>query len=450
MDPLIFSEAEAHERFNFHMFYENTFVTMKKNTPHFISGLDADMLFSIFKTRYPNTELSADIIRHILVFGGYMDNSEGRVYCAIRKETFSAWPKETQKYILNYADYANTFDFRQMMIEDAGLVSPFGDIVDEGVKLFMWNQLYWRNFKYYHAMPIRFRKAPQGAIYRHYQSYCLKRGYKPATQAQLIDAIVKKGGVKAKGYYNGVAGLNVFTNVFIPFTPEDSIWSIEEGVAVITLDGKQIFNDGRLVQNFSEDGLTAYLNSRLELNHEPRTTQEEEIKVYTDTGTKTKSPAQIIPRGKTKSKAATSNTDNDGCGEDANSGSILPVTSNQGDEIPVRVDTSSIRESECASDTVTDTSTDVSTSSSDVDNHCEEEPDLIDEAESNTTGTEDPAGMPTADEIVKQLVMLCTMFPASVAKKDIQTYLISMQQEFPEIGDVQDYWDLLQVALKEQ
>jgi hypothetical protein len=265
MYPEIFSADEQRERFRFHIFYNQAFITKKGSSQHFYTGLTADLLLSMFRTMYPDTSLTLDIVQHILRFGGYFDNPTGLVYCNINEMSFSALPPKTQQRILDYSNYANTLSFRQKLLGHDIVVSDFGVIIDVGLRLFLSNVIFQqKNFKYFNMIPKSFNKVSQYALYSLYQSFCYKQGYKPMSKHFFAEALVKKGCRKAKGYYMGTSGVNVFDNIFAPWTEEDMQWSIEEGVGVITLDKKQIFNDGRLVANFTEDGLTAYLNSRKE------------------------------------------------------------------------------------------------------------------------------------------------------------------------------------------
>ena len=273
--PLVLPLAEQIERHELAAFLWRTFDVARSSSTQFEGSLSAEAILDIYKTSNPGTQLTTDMVSHMMMYGGYIDNT-GELYLKIKPQVFTLLPATTQERILSYCNYAKSLSLRQIMLGN----TP--DAVDRDIALttsfrhFIQTQLFNKEFKYWNAIPKGQRNTGINDMYEYYQEWCFKRNYIPESKKDLLSVLEKSGYRVKQGYYKGKSGIRVVTGCVIPQTEEERAKTFEfEGLAVLRLQDRYIFNDGAIIDSFSYMGLQAYIKGRKCTSHvQSSTTQE--------------------------------------------------------------------------------------------------------------------------------------------------------------------------------
>ena len=254
--PLVLPLTEQIERHELATFLWRTFDVARSTSTQFEGSLSAEAILDIYKTANPGTQLTADIVAHMMMYGGYIDNT-GELYLKIKPQVFELLSAKTQERILSYCNYAKSLSLRQIMLGNAA------DAVDRDIALntsfrhFIQTQLFNKDFKYWNAIPKGQRNTGINDMYEYYQEWCFKRNYIPENKKSLFSTLEKSGYRIKQGYYKGKSGIRVVIGCVIPQTEDERKRTFEtfEGLGVIQLQDRYIFNDGAIADTFSWFGL---------------------------------------------------------------------------------------------------------------------------------------------------------------------------------------------------
>lgn len=260
--PLILPFEEQEERYKFASFLWRVFSMGKASSTQFESSLSAEALLNIYKAYRPNTTLTVDMISHMMMYGGYM-NAHGEVYFRINPEVFKDLPTATQEKILSYCNYAKSLSLRQVMLGNNTTAVDRGIALNESFRHFVQTQVFDKKFKFWNAIPKGSRKTSVMDLYEYYSEWCLNFCYKPETKRNFLQLFRNLNYKIGPGYYKGVSGVNIVHGVVVPTTEKEKSMTLKmQGIGVICLQDKFIFNDSTLMSDYTEDGLKAYIQSR--------------------------------------------------------------------------------------------------------------------------------------------------------------------------------------------
>ena len=261
--PLTLPLEEQKERYEFAGFINRTFDFARESSTQFEGSLTAEVLLSIYKAYKPGTQLTIDMIAHTIMFGGYM-NERGLVYFKIKPEVFKLLNVGAQEKILSYCNYARSLSLRQIMLGNAPEAVDRDVALDESFRHFTQTQVFGKKLKYWAAVPKGQRNTGTSDLYDYYQSWCLKKHYMPRDKKSLLKVMQNLGYKVKRGYYKGISGTMIVEACVIPQTEEERQLTFDKygGIGVIKLQDRLIFNDGSIADDFSHDGLKAYIESR--------------------------------------------------------------------------------------------------------------------------------------------------------------------------------------------
>lgn len=276
--PIIFSKEEQRDRYLLNKFLQTYFTPCKETQTPFDGNLQPEVILSIYQTIKEETVLNAEIVTHLLTYGGFV-NERNQLLLSIKEDTFKYLSPKTQDKILQYCNNAKALPYRQLILGSQVQAVDNSAIFYPSIQRFIKLQIFDKSFKFLPAVPKGLRNTSHVAVYQWYQTWCKTFNYMPEPKNLLINTLKQIGFKSYKGYYNGTSGTSVLLNCIIPHTEEEQQMSLQEfnGLGVKILNDYVVFNDGRILTDFSDDGLKAYVNKRTEvkINEEKSRSAEE-------------------------------------------------------------------------------------------------------------------------------------------------------------------------------
>lgn len=273
----VFTPEEEAARFKFQQFCTTFFDIEAKSSKTFEDAIHISTLLRWYEDVIIGNPITEAEAKHILYFGGFLRTNTDEIWLSVREDRFSLLPAKAQEAIANLIVKKKQLVYHKMMYTKQTYIKGevYCDLsVDNFYNRMVFQKAYSSIYKH---LSKDENQVSIKDLYEYYIAYCIQNNYIPVSKKVLLNFLDKKKHMKHKGYHKKESGVVIYVDLFIPQKPQDIEESLSSGLAIITINEKQYFNDNRSKSAMSAAELRSYNNTRKDKYYEQKTAKERAI-----------------------------------------------------------------------------------------------------------------------------------------------------------------------------
>lgn len=273
--PVLYSDREKIERFQFRQFMEEFFYIRQHDTDHFIEPLSAEFLYETFCKQVGTPKyLNEGIVGLLLQSGGYTVEDANVVWCDLKLENIAYMNSSTKLQLVRKTNNKASLAINQFILGNNKEPLSRTQGYQRAVLDFLHYMCITKENTYYSR--VSSIKTSAKRLFEYYNSCSVTFGLPIIPKHEFNKILRSMKYLYYKGYADGKAGTLIVSGIIIPNADSDIQDSLSYGMCVISFkEAKYTSNDIR-IDGLLEEQLVKIKNDNLERwgCYEPSPTQE--------------------------------------------------------------------------------------------------------------------------------------------------------------------------------